>query len=209
MPAVAIRVSREDLCETHSVGTDTPERIIAPEVSPLMHSLHIGLAGVSDAGEGFRMVRPRAHYGHVLACWSGYGEVLVDGKWQKCGPGMAYLTAPSQMHAYHTVPGVRWEFAWVWWHLSNSGEPPMIECRAPMLVRADTGYLRDAIMGLYRESMGPAQPTALDNWVELLHAYVVRLGQTERSQCRGLISLWEQVDENLANPWTAKQLADL
>ena len=85
----------------------------------------------------------------------------------------------------------------------------MIQCSAPVLVHADTGYLRNAIMGLYRESMGPAQPTVLDNWVELVHAYIVRLGQSERSQRRGLISVWEQVDENLAHPWTARQLADI
>jgi AraC-like DNA-binding protein len=201
-----MRVSHNDLRETHTVGDDTPEKIIDPKVSPLMRTFHIGLAGVSDAGEGFDMVRPNPHYGHILACFSGHGRVLVNGRWQPCGAGTAYLTPPYVPHAYHTVRNVRWGFAWIWWHLA-AGEPPLIDCARPMLVRADAEYLRSAILGLYRESIGPAQPTVLDHWVELLHAYAARLGQTAHGR-RSLISLWEQVDANLGYPWTRQQLAD-
>jgi AraC-like DNA-binding protein len=202
-----MRVSHNDLRETHIVGDDTPEKIILPKVSPLMRAFHIGLAGVSDAGEGFDMVRPSPHYGHILACFSGRGRVLVNGRWQECGPGMAYLTPPAVPHAYHTVRNVRWGFAWIWWHLSTTGEPPLIDCARPMLVPADPEYLRSAILGLYRESIGPAQPTVLDHWVDLVHAYAARLGQTAHAR-RSLITLWEQVDANLAHPWTRQQLAD-
>ena len=201
-----MRVSHNDLRETHTVGDDTPEKIIAPTVSPLMRTFHIGLAGVSDAGEGFDMVRPNPHYGHILACFSGHGRVLVSGRWQECGPGMAYLTPPNVPHAYHTVPDVRWGFAWIWWHVAP-GEPPLIECTEPLLVPADAEYLRSAILGLYRESIGPAQPTVLDHWVELVHAYAARLGQIAQRR-RSLISLWEQVDANLGYPWTRQLLAD-
>jgi len=201
-----MRVSHNDLRETHIVGDDTPEKIIDPRVSPLMRTFHIGLAGVSDAGEGFDMVRPNPRYGHILACFSGHGRVLVNGRWQRCGPGMAYLTPPGVPHAYHTVRRVRWGFAWIWWHLAP-GEPPLIDCARPMLVPADPEYLRAAILGLYRESIGPAQPTVLDHWVELVHAYAARLGQTANAR-RSLIALWEQVDANLGFAWTRQLLAD-
>ena len=201
-----MRVSHNDLRQTHTVGDDTPEKIIAPNVSPLMRTFHIGLAGVSDAGEGFDMVRPNPHYGHILACFSGHGRVLLSGRWQECGPGMAYLTPPNVPHAYHTVPNVRWGFAWIWWHVAP-GEPPLIDCTQPVLVPADAEYLRSAILGLYRESIGPAQPTVLDHWVELVHAYAARLGQIAQRR-RSLISLWEQVDANLGYPWTRQLLAD-
>src|SRR5262245_19556779 len=109
----AMRVMHKVLRETHMVGGDTPEKIIDPLISPLMRTLRIGLAGVSEAGEGFEMVRLSPHYGHCLACFSGEGHVLINGRWRRCGPGMAYLTPPNQPHAYHTLPNVRWSFSWV------------------------------------------------------------------------------------------------
>lgn len=193
----------------HIVGDDTPEKIISWKVSPLMRTLNIGLAGVSDAGPGFSMVRHNPSYGHVLACFSGEGEVWLDGGWQRCASGVTYLTPPHGPHAYRTIDGSRWGFAWVWWHQPTTGEPPLIDVTDPVLVRADPEYLRLAILGLYRESIGPHQPTVIDHWVELVHAYAARLGQGSRNRAsRSLLSLWERVDMNLAHPWTLGELAD-
>lgn len=193
----------------HIVGDDTPEKVISWKVSPLMRSLNLGLAGVSDAGTSFAMVRHNPPYGHVLACFAGEGEVWLDGAWQRCTPGLAYLTPPSGAHAYRTIEGTRWEFAWVWWHLSMTGEPPLIDVPEPVLVPADPEYLRLAILGLYRESIGPHQPTVIDHWVELVHAYVARLGRSSRNRAsRSLLSLWERVDMNLAYRWSLGELAD-
>ncbi|HZZ43472.1 MAG TPA: AraC family transcriptional regulator [Tepidisphaeraceae bacterium] len=204
-----MRFLHKDLREIHIVGSDTPEKIILPKISSLMMDLRIGLAGVSDAGSGFEMVRLHPHYGHIVACCSGYGEVWVNGRWQVCRPGMAYLTPPGVPHAYHTLPGVRWEFAWIWSHPSPSGEPPLIDCTTPLLVRADSEYLRSAILGLYRESIGPAQQTVLDHWVELVYSYAARLGRTaNKSDPRNLIPLWEKVDSDLAHGWTLSELAE-
>ena len=205
-----MRVVHKDLRETHSVGSDTPEKLIDPPISPLMRALNLALAGVSDAGDGFEMVRLNPFYGHALACFSGEGEVLVDGRWRACGAGMAYLTPPNQPHAYHTIPGVRWGFCWVWWLLPKTGESPLIPCERPILVRADPEYLRSAILGLYRESIGPAHGPEIDHWVELVHAYTVRLGEQVglRQRQRTLVGLWEQVDSDLARPWTRQMLAD-
>ena len=100
-----MRVFPNDLREMHIVGADTPEKIISQKISPLMGTLHIGLAGVSDAGRDFSMVRLKPPYGHVVACFSGRGQVLVDGRWVTCGPGMAYLTPPDMPHAYRTIDG--------------------------------------------------------------------------------------------------------
>jgi AraC-like DNA-binding protein len=204
-----MRSLHKDLRETHIVGSDTPEKIILPKISPLMHDLRIGLAGVSDAGRNFEMVRLRPNYGHIVACFSGHGEVWVDGHWRQCRPGMVYLTPPGQPHAYHTLPGVRWGFAWVWWHPSPTGEPPLISCAKPTLVHADPEYLRTAILGLYRESIGPAQQTVLDHWVELVHIYAARLGRTTaKSDPRDLLPLWERVDSALAHAWSLTELAE-
>jgi AraC-like DNA-binding protein len=204
-----MRVPHEHLRETHNIGADTPERIILPEVSPLMTTLNLELAGVSDAGEGFRIVRLRPHFGQVLACWGGRGQVLLDGRWDECKPGTAYLTPPRQPHAYRTIPGERWAFAWVLWHNPLGGTSPLVECDKPTLVEADPEYLRSAIVGLYRESIGPAQPTVLDRWVELVHAYAGRIGSPTRRKRHDLSALWERVDMRLAHPWTSAVLAEL
>jgi AraC-like DNA-binding protein len=203
-----MRIFPNDLREMHMVGVDTPEKLISEKISPLMKTLHIGLTGVSDAGRGFSMVRLKPAYGHVVACFSGRGEVLVDGKWAACGPGMAYLTPPEMPHAYRTVDGSRWGFAWLWWYPSTTGEPPLIDCAKPLLVRTDPEFLRSAILGLYRESMGPAQATVIDHWIELLHAYATRLGHSAgRRRSRSLLPLWERVDAKLAHPWTLGELS--
>jgi AraC-like DNA-binding protein len=206
----AIGAFHNDLRETHIVGTDTPEKIISSRISPLMGTFRIGLAGVSDAGGGFEMARLSPHFGHVLACFSGSGDVWLDGRWQECVAGQAYLTPPDVPHAYRTRPGQRWGFAWVYCDKRRPGDTPLLDCEQPVLVHADGEYLRSVIIGLYRESIGLAQPAVLDWWVELLHAYTRRLGQAQQQDGRrSLMSLWEKVDANLAYPWTRQELADL
>ena len=73
-----MRLLQEDLRETHNVGSDTPERIILPEASPLFDTLYIELAGLSDAGKGFSIVRLRPRAGQVLACWGGRGRIKAS-----------------------------------------------------------------------------------------------------------------------------------
>jgi AraC-like DNA-binding protein len=170
--------------------------------------LRIGLAGISDAGRGFSMCRLNPSFGHVIACYSGYGSVLINGRWQRCTPGTCYLAPPGVPHAYHTLGAARWSFAWVWSLPPLSGETPLINCDQPLLIRAETNYLRSAIEGLYRESIGPAQSTVLDHWIELVHSYTARLGRgAGASDPHELIALWERVDSDLAYPWTLPDLA--
>jgi AraC-like DNA-binding protein len=203
-----MRVLRKKIRETHIVGNDTPEKIIHPQISPLMDTFHIGLAGVSDAGRGFRMVRLKPGYGHVLACFEGAGEVLIGNHWRICTAGMAYLSPPEQVCAYHTVKGRRWGFAWAWWHPTPL-EPPLVAGNQPRLIAADAEYLRSAILGLYRETIGGAQPTVIDHWVQLLHAYAKRIGESDLLHAgHNLHALWEMVDADLAHPWTRDHLAE-
>lgn len=204
-----MRVLRKKLRETHIVGNDTPEKIIHPQISPLMDTFHIGLAGVSDAGRGFRMVRLNPRFGHVLACFEGSGEVLIDNTWRACSAGMAYLSPPHHVCAYHTVKKQRWGFAWLWWHPSAT-EAPLIAGKTPRLIAADAEYLRSAVVGLYRESIGAAQPTAIDNWVQLLYVYAKRIGESDLFHANhNLHALWEMVDADLARGWTREGLADI
>ena len=206
-----MRIPHLPFRETHIIGTDTPEQMVGADVSPYMQLLgNMGLNGVSDAGRDFCIVRLNPGFGQILACHQGYGQVWVNGRWARCAAGMAYLTPPEAPHAYHTVVDSRWGFSWLLWWPPRPGDRPLIDCAQPMLVHVDGRYFHSAIVGLHREAHGAADSRVLDKWVELLHAYSVRLGQAAGLKpARTLDALWDRVDSKLSYPWTLRELADL
>src|SRR5690349_12204503 len=121
-----MRDLHKSLRETHIVGRDTREVMVAGRTVPFLRAFSMGLVGVSDAGPGLSMARIKPGFGHVLACFSGWGMVLVNGNWERCGAGMAYLTPPGATHAYHSVRESRWGFAWVWWRVRTLTEQPLM-----------------------------------------------------------------------------------
>jgi transcriptional regulator GlxA family with amidase domain len=60
--------------------------------------------------------------------------------------------------------------------------------------------------GMYLESVTSANPVILDQWLDLIHAYAIRLTQQLRGQDR-LWRLWADVDTNLARSWTLESMA--
>src|SRR5687767_13926894 len=102
-----------DLRETHMVGQNTRERMVSARGCAPLRVLNIYLTGLSDAQLGFRFTRNNPEFSQLLLCESGWGNVLIGGKWQRCGAGMGYLTPPRALHAYHAVAGVSWKLCWV------------------------------------------------------------------------------------------------
>src|ERR1051325_181224 len=92
-----------NLCETHMIGYRTRERLVSPRVCPGLATHRISMAGQTIARPGFRFIRVAPKISQVLACTKGSGEVLLEGRWQKCAAGMAYLTPPASLHAYRAV----------------------------------------------------------------------------------------------------------
>nr|MDQ2687456.1 helix-turn-helix transcriptional regulator [Armatimonadota bacterium] len=88
---------------------------------------------------------------------------------------------------------------------------PPVHAEEPSLVRLDPRPLADAIQGLYRESLGAAEPALLHSWAHLTHAYAQRaLGPNlAGSVDNRLRALWERVDAHLAHPWTVADLANV
>lgn len=193
------------LVETHQSGPHTRERIVrASECSAL--AVHgIAHVGVADAAAPYAMVRTDLPGAYFLACFSGEGRILLDGRWQRCVAGMACLAPPHVLHAFHAVPGKRWGFAWVRYQTA-AGHGPLINSAAPVLARFPGGALRAAIEGLQCELEAAPQPSTVHHWVELVHGYVTRFAQPWHLEDR-LAKLWEAVAATPGEPWNLTELA--
>jgi AraC-like DNA-binding protein len=162
----------------------------------------IEVAGISETKVPYRVVRTRPNFGQVLVCTSGEGRVWVDGAWRTCTSGMTLLTPPKRISAFYTAPGSVWEIAWVLF--APDAEVPWPD--DVLLLPSETDAFHDVILGLYRESIGAADAAHLSVWAELVVLEARRLlrgiGRPDR-----LRVLWEAVEQDLAHPWSAKELA--
>jgi AraC-like DNA-binding protein len=194
-----------DIRETHIVGQHTRERMVSSSSCAPLRVLGIYLTGLSDAQFGFHFVRGNPNFSQLLLCEAGWGHVLIDGKWQRCGAGMGYLTPPRALHAYHAVEGVPWKVCWVT-YAEKEARRPVVASKTPVLIEVDPQPLRAAIEGLYREFVGPAENAFLNQWAELVNAYAQRAAGPLAPDA-WLWRLWETVDAELARAWDVEDLA--
>ena len=170
-----------------------------------MATHRIRLAGYSAAHSGFRFVRLQPTMSQVLVCYAGRGRVLVEGTWQSCGVGQAYLSPPQVTHAYEALPRQPWGVCWVVYEEPGIVKP-VVDASAPVRVNMDPRPLRGAIEGLYLESIGAGEVSLMLHWVELVQLLVNRILQPYRTDDR-LWRLWAQVDADVARSWTLEELA--
>lgn len=193
-----------DLRETHIIGPSTREQIVSPRTCPSLGLYGIELTGISSALPPFRMTRLRPQFSHLLVCISGCGNVRLEAKWACCEPDMAYVTPSGPSHGYRALAGTCWEFAWV--SYKPQGEAQTIGPKEPVLLPADPQPLAAAILGLYRESLGAAEPSVMHHWTHLVSVYAQRVLASTDADSR-LRALWETVDARLSHPWTVEELA--
>jgi AraC-like DNA-binding protein len=130
---------------------------------------------------------------------------LIDGRWRICAEGQACLLPAHTLNAFEAVPKSRWEFCWVCYQRPTE-QRPIANVTTPVMARYDPLPLRSAILGLMYECNGPAQPTLIQEWTDLVHAYVLRFAQPS-DQPDQLRILWERVAANLADTWSLTRLA--
>lgn len=164
--------------------------------------IHIG---IQEAAHPTKIVRTRQTTTYFLATLAGRGRVLVDGRWRICREGFACLLPAHTLNAFETLAYVRWDFCWVCYR-RPAEQQPISDATSPVLARFDALPLRSAILGLMYESNGPGQPTLMQEWADLVHAYVLRFARPSDRPDQ-LQLLWERVAANLAGHWNLVKLA--
>ena len=192
-----------NLRETHIIGAQTREWLVSAALCPALIPHGILLAGLTDAGPGFRFVRPAPRWSQLLICTAGWGWVWLDDQWMRCEAGMAYLTPSGALHAYQADLDTRWELGWV-----QSSDDWLRVVDAPYLLPVDTGPLTAALTGLRREATSAADAALLPPWAFLVAAYARRMVRPESGDPR-LRRLWEAVGADLSRAWTVAALASL
>ncbi|HXT40393.1 MAG TPA: AraC family transcriptional regulator [Candidatus Angelobacter sp.] len=194
----------QNLSETHIIGARTKQWIVRAENCPALRLHQIAHVGIADAAVPYSMVRTHLRGTYMLACFSGAGRILLDGRWQLCRAGMACLAPPHVLHAFHAVDNSRWGFCWVRYEQPPE-QQPIIATASPVLTRFDGRPLQSAILGLYHEVNGAAEPGVVHHWVEIIQGYVIRFAQPWHVDDR-LWRLWLAVERNLSAPWTLEKL---
>jgi AraC-like DNA-binding protein len=172
---------------------------------PILNQYQILHVGIQETTGPLRVVRTKQTTTYFLACLSGKGRVLVDGRWRICREGYACLLPAHTLNAFEALPGTRWDHCWVCYQ-RPAEQRPLAGTTSPVMARFEALPLRAAILGLMYECSGPAQPTLMQEWTDLIHAYVLRFAQP-LDQPGGLRLLWERVLSRLTNHWTLERLA--
>jgi len=217
LPPVHPSAAIHELSETHTLGVDTEYRVVRATAAdnrpwirgaPVCGTLkthRISHAGVMTAHAPYRIVRMHQGGLYFLACLSGEGRVLVDGRWQKCAAGMAVALPPFMVNAFEAVKGKPWRCCWVRYE-QEPGQRPILSSSSPLMAAFHSQPLWNAIEGLIEESSRVAKPAVMFHWVELVQNYVERFAQPWQQDDR-LWRLWEMVAADVGRDWTLDELA--
>ena len=174
-------------------------------VCPALNQYQIIHVGVTETAAPMRIVRTKQTTTYFLACFGGRGHVLIDGRWRVCKESFACLLPAHTLNAFEAIPKMNWKFCWVCYHRPPE-QRPIADITSPVMARFEPLPLRSAIEGLMYECSGPAQPTLIQEWTDLIHAYVLRFAKGS-DQPDALRLLWERVAAQLSEPWTLARLA--
>jgi len=171
----------------------------------LLQARQISAVGISEASAGFLFRRNKPAMSVLMACNSGRGNALIDGKLKVFLPGMAYLMPPEVRHGYEATGRRSWRVCWVCF-VQPVDQAPIISFDRPKLVHADALPLEEAIYGLFRESLGQASFSVQKLHLELIQEHAMRIVRDSRPHDR-LGQLWSSVESDLARGWTLEELA--
>ena len=184
------------------LGDNTREWVVTRQECRAFDRHGIAIAGISEARAPYRIVRPRLFHQEVQVCSSGFGFVRAGNRWVKLGPRKACLSPLRALQAFHAVPGVTWQFAWVHYlpgasFLADSGDVEVIA--------ADPAPLAAAIHALRHEVSKRAEPAVLALLTEWLHVEALRVARRkppdERLQRPSSRSTHASVTHGLSRSW--------
>ncbi len=176
----------------------------APVVQAL-GALGIAHAGVMAAPVPFQIVRTKLSGAYFTATLSGAGEIYLDGRWKRCGPGEAVLLLPGVLNALRAEPGASWEHCWVRIAAGSDGLQGAAD-RMQVITAWDAEPLRHAILGLRSAAIAKAAPALLQRWSELLLECVSEFRRSHAPDPR-IVRLWDAVERRLSDPWAIDHMA--
>lgn len=194
------------LTETHMFGEDTRVITVRAEQCEALAMRHIAHVAVIDAAAPYTVVRTHLSGAFMQVCLNGEGQTLLDGRWHTHSAGMASFAPAHVLHAFHCVPGKRWQLCWV--RFMPTSTRSVAGAMAPSLARFDGRPLEHAILGLAREMEQDADPGSCAIWVSLIERYVGRMVDPWQHEPR-LTGVWKTVLTDLARDWTLADMADL
>ena len=202
---ITIHSARTRMTGVKAVNVESRPWIANFPVCQTLNQYYMVHVGIQEAVAPTRIVRTKQTSTYFLTCFGGRGKVLIDGRWRICREGYACLLPAHTLNAFEAIPGSRWNFCWVCYQ-RPAGQRPIADVTSPVMARFDPLPLRSAIQGLMYECNGPGQPTLIQEWTDLIHAYVLRFAQPTE-QPDQLRLLWERVASHLADDWTLTRLA--
>lgn len=199
-------VMQTKLSEAHILGDDCHQQVVRAEDCRALEARLISHVGVGDAGVPYRIVRTKLSGAYLHATLGGEGRMLLDGRWRSHQNGMVTLAPTHVLHAFHAVPGKRWQYCWI--RYKPSSPRSMHRGMTPLVVQSDAHALANAILGLYHEMAHGADAGAASLWVDVIENYVTRFSEPLKHEER-LSRLWEEVGADLGRGWTLEQLTKI
>ena len=160
--------SPADLSEKHIHGASTESRVVRADTrdtrswlrkAPVCEALgahQIAHAGAMVARAPYEIARQRSSGVYFLACVGGEGQVLVDGRWQRCAAGMAVALPAFMTNAFRAVKGKDWRCVWVRYE-QGTEQKPLLSSSSPLMARFDGEALFHAVEGLIAEAGATAE----------------------------------------------------
>ncbi len=194
------------LHETTLDGPRTRRWVVEARECAEMSTHRIARLGMDEALPPYRRVRVSPEGSFMLACVSGEGSILLDGRWQRVKPGMVCLAPPRVLNAFEAQGRERWCFAWVRYD-EPSFVTPVVGAASPVMPVVPAEEIVRIMTGLRAEWEGEREPRLLHHWLELLHATIRRVAQPWRSREPRVAKLWADVEQDLKRDWTLAELA--
>ncbi len=192
--------------ETLVWGNRTHVVQVRAEHCEALAARRIAHVAVTDAAAPYTVVRTHLSGAYMQVCLGGEGHTLLDGRWYKHKPGYATFAPAHVLHAFHCLPGSRWQLVWVRFMPDS---PRSIEgVLSPMMTRFDGRALQNAVLGLSHEQTTLNDPASCAMWVDLIERYSAKVLEPGQFEPR-LAAVWRAVQADPGRDWTLADLARL
>lgn len=201
------------------LGSETNHQIITSDHSderewlsnsvccPIFKQFHITHTGIMKGKYPLEIVRVKQDGSFFLACLSGEGEIVIDGKWQIIKANEACLLPPLALNAIRCIEGKPWSFCWVRYNELRF-RMPISSFLSSVKANFNPLPLKSAISGLHSECLADNQLSQLNLWTEIIHQYVLKFTKKDNVDER-LWKLWKVVEADLGKDWNLTELAAL